>query len=128
TVFTTTSVPPCPTTCARPLVFRFFFPALVSALTYTLSLHDALPIFSVPVLVQFFPESVGLLLSVVAPAVVSVPVPLTEPPAKLSAEEHTTLLQSRSELVGRLIPVAKMSGTFAFSVPLVIEVVPVLAI
>src|SRR6202045_5530610 len=76
-----------PAPAFRPLssLFFFFFNDTATTEIYTLSLHDALPIFSG--IVPTVPESrVGL---------------IRPPPAR--SEEHTSELQSRGHLVCRLL-------------------------
>src|SRR5690349_23718763 len=92
--------------CANSVIYimlNFFFNDPATTEIYTLSLHDALPIFLAPAI---SPRS-GMIVRKVIPggsvwAVVfadSAPLTLTE----VRSEEHTSELQSRRDLVCRLL-------------------------
>src|SRR5207253_8442773 len=97
----------------------FFFPHPPTPAIYTLSLHDALPIFSVSVTPwastgTFFVKSVPVkVVGVPPPGVVAEapPLPLSlvllqaaaSTPRTTRSEEHTSELQSRGHLVCRLL-------------------------
>src|SRR2546430_7113650 len=93
-----------------PNSFLFFFNDTATTEIYTLSLHDALPI------------SIKLVTSKSLPSVTTVIVPLfpvvnTWQPKVLRSEEHTSELQSQSNLVCRLLlekkknkPIQEMSS------------------
>src|SRR6478672_13644168 len=75
------------------MFFCFFFNDTATTEIYTLSLHDALPILVVP------KTSVKA-----AKLVKPVPAPAQAPSeARVRSEEHTSELQSRSDLVCRLL-------------------------
>src|SRR5688572_32107578 len=86
----------------------FFYKYTATAESYTLSLHDALPIFSTTDERKRAPlmAAAGQLRSrpAVGPAARSTPArrsPSTRPPSR--SEEHTSELQSQSNLVFRLL-------------------------
>src|SRR5207249_12229877 len=101
-----------------PALFLFNAPAAPA--TYTLSLHDALPISTTTacdagasVEVQGTPACVTVK---VLPATVSVPVRdvpavLAATPSRSRSEEHTSELQSRFDLVCRLLLEKKKTST-----------------
>src|SRR5207247_11368513 len=70
----------------------FFFNAPATPEIYTLSLHDALPISS---------SRIARLIDI--PVTTSITLPATLNPALLRSEEHTSELQSRVDLVCRLL-------------------------
>src|SRR5438093_8981382 len=76
--------------CLRPLVFiRCFFAIPATTEIYTLSLHDALPIWSKPLL---FTVGLRNRFTLCVPAL-----------KQLRSEEHTSELQSLTNLVCRLL-------------------------
>src|SRR5690606_41761611 len=82
------TLPICFTPCTR--ASSFFFTATPTTEIYTLSLHDALPILHL--------EPLHLLQLLPGPAV-----PRQEPGGVRRSEEHTSELQSRENLVCRLL-------------------------
>src|SRR2546421_5922391 len=92
--------------CIRPFLNIFFFNDTATTEIYTLSLHDALPI---SVLLSVKPGGVP-------PANFSRTITLSmtfgEPPNR--SEEHTSELQSRSDLVCRLLLEKKKVMTISF--------------
>src|SRR2546427_4443414 len=84
--------------------FFFFFNDTATTEIYTLSLHDALPIFGIAALVTLAivaaaPVAAGRSAAVSAP-LGAIPDPAIGP---LRSEEHTSELQSQSNLVCRLL-------------------------
>src|SRR5699024_12681099 len=75
-----------------PHPFFFFFPAPATTELYTLSLHDALPILAAEALRWRRPRRAARVRSYVA-----------RPAGDLRSEEHTSELQSRFDLVCRLL-------------------------
>src|SRR2546430_14965161 len=75
------------------LFFFFFFNDTATTEIYTLSLHDALPI---------CPESLRVLQGLLAMAEKH-PAPQLDQACRLRSEEHTSELQSQSNLVCRLL-------------------------
>src|SRR2546428_13634748 len=82
--------------CYTIFFFFFFFNDTATTEIYTLSLHDALPIFS---LASFPP----VMCRMTALAIASLRRPPFSGRAALRSEEHTSELQSRSDLVCRLL-------------------------
>src|SRR2546421_7886992 len=82
----------------------FFFNDTATTEIYTLSLHDALPIFA--------NHSLLIVAAVVflAPFVISAVSAMNPNGAKKRSEEHTSELQSRSDLVCRLLLEKKKIG------------------
>src|SRR2546427_10970579 len=78
----------------------FFFNDTATTEIYTLSLHDALPIL---VLVISQPQGRPLILSAATSAPVSTPMTPGAALAASRSEEHTSELQSQSNLVCRLL-------------------------
>src|SRR5206468_11644722 len=93
----------------------FFFTAPTTTDIYTLSLHDALPIWMVPDVVAFFPSLTVVDVTLIPSMVIS---PCSSEISDICAraddvivlsamstrsEEHTSELQSRSDLVCRLL-------------------------
>src|SRR2546427_1110815 len=83
--------------------FYFFFNDTATTEIYTLSLHDALPIFPDPRVDGLFVADVPR--SRVSDRVEAVPIDAQEPAALIDerSEEHTSELQSQSNLVCRLL-------------------------
>src|SRR5688572_33091336 len=87
------------------MVFSFFFNDTATTEIYTLSLHDALPIYRSN---HVEGNIAGLRLGLVARRGATPPLPST-PPARTArtvtarSEEHTSELQSQSNLVCRLL-------------------------
>src|SRR5438067_11089600 len=79
--------------CASPL---FFFNATPSTEIYTLSLHDALPIF-----IGVSPK--GFKGTLTFGSAEQIWIPTSMYPQALRSEEHTSELQSRFDLVCRLL-------------------------
>src|SRR5215469_18815917 len=79
--------------CSLSFYFFFFFNDTATTEIYTLSLHDALPI-SPPPSSGYSADSAWY------PAQTSTPTP---PPRSTRSEEHTSELQSRRDLVCRLL-------------------------
>src|SRR6201986_5635519 len=86
----------CPTCPIQPLptTSSFFFNDTATTEIYTLSLHDALPIWALPSSWRTLP---------------TVP-SSTAPPRALRSEEHTSELQSHLNLVCRLLLEKKSEG------------------
>src|SRR2546428_8425316 len=84
--------------------FFFFFNDTATTEIYTLSLHDALPIWPGPRPSLLFDHSTWLLTARCgsAPSMASDSTNRTEP-RRVRSEEHTSELQSRSDLVCRLL-------------------------
>src|SRR2546430_8945463 len=83
-----------------PRLYFFFFNDTATTEIYTLSLHDALPIFASRVGEVFIPRAVGQgELAVQLPLVPRVEAVAPRP----RSEEHTSELQSQSNLVCRLL-------------------------
>src|SRR2546428_7939828 len=84
----------------------FFFNDTATTEIYTLSLHDALPICA-----QQRAEIVEELRRQLSRSVAAEasPLPFGHAPAQLRSEEHTSELQSRSDLVCRLLLEKKMA-------------------
>src|SRR5207302_10349969 len=82
----------CPGPGPRPIVTFLFFSLRPPPQIYTLSLHDALPIFSSPVPPNALPR----------PTVSQLCKP-SWPETSTRSEEHTSELQSRENLVCRLL-------------------------
>src|SRR5688572_32450267 len=80
------------------LSFFFFFNDTATTEIYTLSLHDALPICEVSALLEL-QDRLALQLADALPAQVEFPAELFE----RRSEEHTSELQSQSNLVCRLL-------------------------
>src|SRR5256885_17173546 len=83
----------------------FFFNDTATTEIYTLSLHDALPIFSIPVAAVPIAATPVSAIPVAATPVSPIPIasaPCTHPGASRS-EEHTSELQSPCNLVCRLL-------------------------
>src|SRR2546428_8279271 len=78
-------------TAILPILFFFFFNDTATTEIYTLSLHDALPISSGATMPARAPPSMVMLHTVMRPSIES------------RSEEHTSELQSRSDLVCRLL-------------------------
>src|SRR2546428_530722 len=87
--------------CSPPIIF-FFFNDTATTEIYTLSLHDALPICDYVRAIELFKRSLAL---------------RPNQPQVLRSEEHTSELQSRSDLVCRLLLEKKKNNTseLAFS-------------
>src|SRR2546421_12170267 len=83
-------------TCSRCLLFFFFFNDTATTEIYTLSLHDALPISNVVSLLRLPRVNLCRRLEHFSPQA-------CEWPAWGRSEEHTSELQSRSDLVCRLL-------------------------
>src|SRR5437588_4190118 len=88
-----------------PCIVRssFFFNAAPSAELYTLSLHDALPIYALRLWrsVPGVARGLAVAIPLIAPAMFYAP-PIAWPHLSRS-EEHTSELQSHSDLVCRLL-------------------------
>src|SRR5437588_10802134 len=82
--------------CSLPSCF-FFFSDTATTEIYTLSLHDALPISRAPVPSSF--SSASRIRAISAPLFASE----RRPDARARSEEHTSELQSHSDLVCRLL-------------------------
>src|SRR2546421_10870321 len=96
--------------CYDALSFFFFFNDTATTEIYTLSLHDALPISVAEVLGQVHEvEPLQQLLDRLGPHVHFERVAVLGP-AELRSEEHTSELQSRSDLVCRLLLEKKKSN------------------
>src|SRR5260221_7757483 len=80
----------CSTDDRTPLCLFFFFNDTATTEIYTLSLHDALPIFAI-----------SLLTLLIVSALVFIVTGLL--PGDVRSEEHTSELQSHSDLVCRLL-------------------------
>src|SRR5438067_9840181 len=93
----------------RPLfyVFFFFFNDTATTEIYTLSLHDALPISDAERAARRV--RAGLL------ALLELHLPLRRPPGLARSEEHTSELQSRFDLVCRLLLEKKKKKIIRFS-------------
>src|SRR2546422_7606846 len=98
--------------CSR-FLYLFFFNDTATTEIYTLSLHDALPIFTSPPLTKLGASLTGLIVMVKNAGALVSPPAATAPqkaPSPLScavtvtrSEEHTSELQSRLHLVCRLL-------------------------
>src|SRR2546429_9168588 len=84
----------------RPIFFFFFFNDTATTEIYTLSLHDALPIFSNPTW-NGQRRNVGIPAG--RPSGCREPCDARGPITKTRSEEHTSELQSRLHLVCRLL-------------------------
>src|SRR2546430_10438633 len=94
-------------TISMPICFFFFFNDPATTEIYTLSLHDALPIFAFQILRN---ELIRLIVVIGRPVSVrpQQSLPLLRPivlvvPVVVRSEEHTSELQSQSNLVCRLL-------------------------
>src|SRR2546428_10250723 len=98
--------------------FLFFFNDTATTEIYTLSLHDALPIYALRR--EIFETTLG---GLEAPTIVPVvdhhgrPVYSRSSPERARSEEHTSELQSRSDLVCRLLLEKKKHSTTRRSRP-----------
>src|SRR5688572_31562080 len=81
-------------------LFFFFFNDTATTEIYTLSLHDALPIYLPVTLIVFFPggQFLSSAIAVILPFSTAI-----EPAETARSEEHTSELQSQSNLVCRLL-------------------------
>src|SRR5215213_11826535 len=86
-----------------PFFFFFFFNDTATTEIYTLSLHDALPICSAPFRVQYALHGFC-----------RAPQPRATPRKRPRSEEHTSELQSLTNLVCRLLLEKKKKNTKLF--------------
>src|SRR2546430_4480561 len=90
--------------CAPMLLFFFFFNDTATTEIYTLSLHDALPIWTCSTCAASRVKSAASTLAAMRmPFVIADSGPRRCPPPCRRSEEHTSELQSQSNLVCRLL-------------------------
>src|SRR2546427_12202305 len=98
--------------CILRLFLFFFFNDTATTEIYTLSLHDALPI-----LTEYVYDAAGNLLQVItsstaqAPTITAVTPNAVRRGTTVRSEEHTSELQSQSNLVCRLLLEKKKTNT-----------------
>src|SRR2546430_5685314 len=100
-------------TCSNPVKASFFFfNDTATTEIYTLSLHDALPIFVGEDLHPRVHVGDDLFAEVVRGVAQRVPLQDFDHPARGRSEEHTSELQSQSNLVCRLLLEKKKKETY----------------
>src|SRR5207249_6345224 len=100
------------------LEFNFYFDDATTPVSYTLSLHDALPISRIPALIICTPSPrFGVSTTTVVSATAATSSSdWPTPTVSRRSEEHTSELQSRFDLVCRLLLEKKKKSSFSTSV------------